>query len=221
MARLATPPRELIARLGAAHIPGLSDHDRDEMAVPSYTHRNPLIRWLMWRRYEVIASFLEAGADAALEFGCGMGLFLPTLAATHPCVWAIDLFPGYAQQLAAELRLPIRFAPDLGAVPDGSLDHVVAADVMEHLDDPGEVAHAFRSKLKPSGRLIVSGPTENAAYKLGRVLAGFAGKGDYHHTDIARLDRIIEGAGLRRVRRAVLPFRWAPPLFVVLAYERC
>jgi 2-polyprenyl-3-methyl-5-hydroxy-6-metoxy-1,4-benzoquinol methylase len=220
MARLVSPPRDLVARLGAARIPGLSDHDRDEMAVPSYTHSNPLIRWLMWRRYKVIASLLERGAESALEFGCGMGLFLPTLAATHRSVSAIDLFPGYAQQLVAELGLDVRFAPDLSAIPDGSLDHVVAADVMEHLDDPAQVARTFRAKLKPTGRLLVSGPTENVAYRVGRVLAGFAGKGDYHHTDIARLEGIIEASGFSRVRRKALPFPGLPPLFVVLSYAR-
>ena len=58
----------------------MSDHDRDEMAIPSYLHGNPLVRWLMWKRYEIIAklSKIESG-DTVLEFGWS-GLFLPTLA---------------------------------------------------------------------------------------------------------------------------------------------
>ncbi len=100
-----------------------------------------------------------------------------------------------------------------------SLDHIVAADVMEHLDDPGQVARLFRAKLRPGGRLVVSGPTETIVYKFGRVLAGFAGKGDYHHTDIMRLESMIEAAGFSRVGRRVLPFSRAPGLFVVVAFE--
>ena len=33
----------------------MSEHDKDEMAIPSYLHSNPLIPWLMWKRYETIS----------------------------------------------------------------------------------------------------------------------------------------------------------------------
>ena len=33
----------------------LSTEDRDEMAIPSFLHRNPALRWMAWRRVEVVA----------------------------------------------------------------------------------------------------------------------------------------------------------------------
>jgi hypothetical protein len=44
-----------IRSLVSSEPPGTSPEILDGMAVSSYLHRNPLIRWLMWRRYEIIA----------------------------------------------------------------------------------------------------------------------------------------------------------------------
>ena len=33
----------------------LSADDRDEMAIPSFLHKNPALRWMAWRRIEVVA----------------------------------------------------------------------------------------------------------------------------------------------------------------------
>jgi len=55
-------------------IPHISNHNKDEMAIPSYLHWNPLIRWLMWRRYEYISHLSGFSRDmTVLEFGCGIG----------------------------------------------------------------------------------------------------------------------------------------------------
>jgi 2-polyprenyl-3-methyl-5-hydroxy-6-metoxy-1,4-benzoquinol methylase len=212
--------RDRLRRLVAAPIDGMTSRAADEMAIPSYLHWNPLIRWLMWRRLDEVVALADPGPDmAVLEFGCGMGLLLPTLAARARTVYATDLFPGYAQRLAAQLGAAVRFVPDVGEIADGSLDLVIAADVMEHLDAPRAWAARFRAKLGPRGRLVVSGPTENAAYRIGRVLAGFGGKGDYHHTDIDRLADDVAASGFRLARERRLPFRVPPFLFKVLAFE--
>jgi hypothetical protein len=36
--------------------------------------------------------------------------------------------------------------------------------------------------LKPGGQLLVTGPTENLAYRIGRRMVGFTG--EYHHLTI-------------------------------------
>ncbi|MCI0558657.1 MAG: class I SAM-dependent methyltransferase [Nitrososphaera sp.] len=199
----------------------MDDHDRDEMAIPSYLHFNPLIRWLMWKRYETIAQLSELNSkQAVLEFGCGLGLFLPTLAASAEKVIAMDLFPQYAQEVVRRcgLNSKIAFASGLEEIADSSLDLIIAADVMEHLDDPKSYAEMFRQKLKALGRLIISGPTENKVYKIGRFLAGFAGKGDYHHTNIDGLETDIKQAGFRHLQVVRLPFRCLPCLFKIHAF---
>ena len=88
-------PVDEIRDITATTIAGMSDHDRDEMAIPSYLHANPLIRWLMWRRYETIARFLDrVDGDTAFEFGCGLGLFLPELNRRFDTVYRHGPVPG-------------------------------------------------------------------------------------------------------------------------------
>lgn len=194
---------------------------RDEMAIPSYTHANPLIRWLMWRRYAVINELARLGpGDSALEFGCGIGLFLPTLSKRAAAVYAVDLFTQYAGKLSSEMGLGVRFVDSVSEIPDGSLSLIVAADVLEHIDNVEDYLRLFRAKLVPGGQFIVSGPTENIIYKLGRIAAGFGGKGDYHLTNIDRLAAQIESCGFRLERQRTLPFRVPPFLFRIIEFSK-
>ena len=129
----------------------------------------------------------------------------------------MDLFPQYAYETVTQFNLSskVKFVTDLDEIADNTLDLVVAADVMEHRDDPKRYATTFHSKLKTSGRLIISGPTESTLYKFGRILAGFAGKGDYHHTNIDRLESDIRGVGFSHLNVVYLPFRPLPSLFKI------
>jgi 2-polyprenyl-3-methyl-5-hydroxy-6-metoxy-1,4-benzoquinol methylase len=214
-------PREEIRDITDTVIAGMSDHARDEMAIPSYLHGNPFIRWLMWRRYTIIARFLDGTAGtSALEFGCGLGLFLPELTRRFQDVAAIDLFPDYAIELSVRQQLAVRFAANLGNIADNSLDVIIAADVLEHIEDLPAYLTEFALKLKSDGRLVVSGPTESALYKLGRIAAGFAGKGDYHHTNIDRLVVEITDHGFTHTRTARLPFALLPCLFKVCEFVK-
>ncbi len=204
------------------NIPHISNDDKDEMAIPSYLHWNPLIRWLMWRRYEYITRLAGfSNSMSALEFGCGTGVFLPELDSRCNKVYAIDIFPEFAKILSDELDLNISFIDNLSEIPNNSLDIIIAADVLEHIDSKEliEYLKIFSEKLKSSGRLIISGPTENIFYKIGRILAGFADKGDYHHTNINNLiDVISKYFDLQRTRH--LPFRLPPFLFKVSEFKQ-
>ncbi len=218
---METVPLEEIREITATTIAGMSDHARDEMAIPSYLHGNPLIRWLMWRRYAVIARYLGHVPDhTVLEFGCGMGLFLPELERRAGRVIACDLFPDYALALKARRGLGTRFVENLGKVPDAFVDCIIAADVLEHLEDLPVYLREFAAKLKDGGRLIISGPTENLLYRAGRVVAGFGGKGDYHHTNVDALIRDIAANGFERRRSARLPLPFPPTLFKICEFVR-
>ena len=219
-ARVAEPEirrlsREEIAQLVTQDM-GLPTSVTDEMAIPTHMHGNPLIRWLFWRRYEGIARLAGFHPKmTVLEFGCGIGVFLPTLCANAGRVLAIDLFPQYAQQLAMKRGLRVTFPADLESVEDGSLDLIIAADVLEHIHELDALLAAFRRKLKPGGRLLMSGPTENIVYKAGRILAGFGDKGEYHVSNVSTLRRDIVAAGFVQRRTIRLPFAVPPHLFRV------
>ncbi len=70
-------PDELFSRMADE----LSPADRDEMAIPSYLHLNPAMRWMAWRRVEVIARHFRDAHVAhniepgpiVMDFGCGSG----------------------------------------------------------------------------------------------------------------------------------------------------
>lgn len=212
--------RQELLELVSQDIPHISENDKDKMAIPSYLHKNPLIRWLMWKRYEEITNLACFSEDmTVLEFGCGAGVFLPELDRTCGKVYAIDIFPEYAKLLSKKLFLKVSLIDKLSKISDGSLDVIIAADVLEHIVDVDEYLAQFRDKLKNEGRLIVSGPTENPIYKIGRILAGFDDKGDYHLTNINNLIERIKEAGFVLVNLRTLPFVFPPYLFKVCEFQ--
>jgi 2-polyprenyl-3-methyl-5-hydroxy-6-metoxy-1,4-benzoquinol methylase len=200
----------------------------DEMAGPSYLHRIPLIRWLFWRRLEVVAELLAAGGDryeAGLDFGCGLGVLLPTLSNFTTSVYATDLELRPARQIVAAMEIPnVEFVPPetlQTRITPGSLDYVVSTDVLEHVDDLPAIVNQLASFLRRGGRLIISGPTESLVYRMSRVLAGFGGKGDYHHTDIHRIhDLVIATRAFQTAARRILPIPNVVEGFYIYSYKK-
>ncbi len=72
--------------------------------------------------------------------------------------------------------------------------------------------------LKPDGSILISGPTENLAYRMGRKLAGRRDTGNYHLRSIYDIKRSMRN--LAQV--GVIATLYAPiPLFEILvATER-
>jgi 2-polyprenyl-3-methyl-5-hydroxy-6-metoxy-1,4-benzoquinol methylase len=215
------PSLRELREIVSTELPGMTSEQKDEMAIPSYLHGNPAIRWLFWKRYETIARLLPPEkTERILEFGCGIGPFLPELSLHAKQIYAIDLFPGYAKVLCEQRRIPVIFINSLDEIEDRSLDALVAADVLEHVDDLEGILRQFSHKLSPGGQLIISGPTENFLYRLGRILAGFAGKGGYHHTNIDNIINVARSAGFMVTRKIILPFPFLPPLFKIYNLTR-
>ena len=193
----------------------VSSMDQAEMAIPSYLHQNPFIREILWRRYEKVYNLAPSiAAMTVCEFGCGIGAFLPTLVEAAEKVYAVDLFPQYAEALAKRLDLDVTFSKDMSTIPDRSLDILFAVEVMEHLDNPDVFTNLFARKLKPGGHLIMSGPTESWFYKFGRFLIGYNKYHDYHEFNAYQLRRIIAENGFQIIKTIRFP---SPilPLFLI------
>lgn len=206
---------------------GLSDEDRAEMAIPSYLHPNPALRWMAWRRLEVVVGALQRLAPSklpgsvALDFGCGSGVLFRDTLARFDRVVGVDLVLTAAKALVAELGLeqvslhtPAEAEQVVGS---GSVDVLIAAEVLEHVDDLPPTLQQFKNWLKPGGRLLVSLPTENALYRLGRRLAGFSGH--YHHSNAASIDEKIQAFGFRRHRLAQIPAPGPLSIYWVMEYS--
>ena len=70
--------------------------------------------------------------------------------------------------------------------------------------------------LKPGGRLVVSGPTENILYQIGRKLAGPEYSGEYHERGIAEIKRALNR--LAQVKQ-IATLYWPIPLFEVFVAQ--
>lgn len=202
----------------------LSGEDRDEMAIPSFLHKNPALRWMAWRRVEVVATLLGERCPKGgrvLDYGCGTGVLFQAALERAAEVIGVDLVLDAARLWVSRRNLQhVRLlSPDQAAaqVPAGSVDVVVAAEVLEHIDEPAATLAFFKRVLRPEGTLLVSLPTENRAYRLGRRLAGFSGH--YHDHDAWAIDRAIRAAGFRRTHAKTIPGPGPLAIYLVATYS--
>jgi len=181
----------------------------DEQALPSYAHSNFLMSWLFWQRIRVVLKELEASAPGrTLDFGCGAGVLLPALRDLDADLFAYDLDLSLATRLARHWGWPeIKWIADARALErlePGTFDTIICLDVLEHVDSLPAVTSEFVRLLKPTGRLIVSGPTESPLYRAGRRLAGFSGH--YHVRSIFDIEKYLDRYfRLQIVRRLIWP----------------
>lgn len=158
-----------------------------------YTNVNPLVRWIFWKRLAGLLEFSRSvRRGRVLDFGCAEGALLPSLSRSFEQVLAVDLDVAAAAAVARFYRLENTLlvqarSPDL-PFPDGSFDFIVAADVLEHFFELGPAAAELDRVLAPGGRLVVSAPSENIFYEMGRKIFGFTKPEDHYHApeDIER-----------------------------------
>jgi SAM-dependent methyltransferase len=216
-------PEQLLEEMATV----VNAHDRDEMAIPSYRHSNPAMRWMAWRRVEVVAKYIrdlgrERGQlEAAMDFGCGTGVLFETTSAIADKVYGVDLVLEPAELLVERWQLDrVQLLDPEQAqteIADDSLDLIVAAEVLEHIDELDDTLRFFESKLKSDGRLIVSLPTESLLYRAGRRLAGFSGH--YHHHNAKSIHDEITRFGFRSGSIEKVPLGGPLSIYWVISYR--
>jgi 2-polyprenyl-3-methyl-5-hydroxy-6-metoxy-1,4-benzoquinol methylase len=188
----------------------------DEQGIPAYLHPNPLARWLFWKRLQVcFQEILEMQGERCLDFGCGSGIMLPILSQKFQEVIGVDIVPQVTKQHLNKMeqygwvnKQNISILPSLENLshPDNSFDLILALDVLEHVEDLDEVLGLFDSGLKRSGVLLVSGPTENTLYKLGRAITGAGYSVYYHVRSIYDIQQAMRNYfDVRVIRQLVFP----------------
>ncbi len=194
----------------------------DEIGFPAYSHANPLINWLFWKRLHTVMDFIERGApyQRAMDFGCGSGVMLPFLARHSRKVVAadIDLVPLEHMQrhvpLAANVEVRDASLPSLAGLPPASFDLIIALDVLEHVEDLAGTLQMLFRLLRSGAQLVISGPTESILYRLGRRVAGPEYSGDYHMRGIAEIRRELRA---QWQVREIAALYWPAPLFEIFA----
>jgi 2-polyprenyl-3-methyl-5-hydroxy-6-metoxy-1,4-benzoquinol methylase len=190
----------------------------DEMALPSYTHPNPAMSWLFWQRLR--AAFGLAGGirgTPVLDFGCGGGATFRHLQGLGCRITGVDPDAfDLASEVSRRLGIPAALHRNLEELPPQGFGLILALDVLEHLEDLDSELERLLAFAAPGAALIVSGPTENAFYRVGRRLAGFSGH--YHVRNIYDIESCLGRHGL--ARRALRTLYWPVPLFRVSLWRR-
>jgi SAM-dependent methyltransferase len=96
-----------------------------------------------------------------------------------------------------------------------SFDTIVAADVLEHVIDLAPLIAEFRRLLTPGGELLISAPSENRFYELGRRVFRYT-KPDDHYHESAYVEETIRGL-LTPAQRRYFPFNVSPLAVFLLA----
>jgi 2-polyprenyl-3-methyl-5-hydroxy-6-metoxy-1,4-benzoquinol methylase len=197
----------------------------DEAAFPAYSHRNPIINWLFWQRLRKVMDHVQSPSQYQniLDFGCGSGVMLPYLASisTHVTAMDVDLLPIQSVQkyipLPQNVDVKDATKTTISDLPASSFDLIIALDVLEHVHDLPQTLRELLALLKPNGRLIVSGPTENVLYRLGRKVAGPEYSGAYHERGIAEIkNELLKTTTLEHIATLY----WPIPLFEIFSAKK-
>lgn len=186
----------------------------EESCVPSYLHPNPLAAWVSWARLFAAVGLARRNAPGprrALDFGASVGELGHLL--PDGCEYAFIERDAHAASFLRS-RHPEAVATTLDEASD-VYDWVFAVDALEHNEGYAELVGRLADRLAEGGALILSGPTENALYRLGRRLSGF--EGGYHVTTIAEIERATAGRLRRRDSRTLYP---GLPLFRLSVWSR-
>jgi len=190
-----------------------SSYEVDEAAFPAYAHRNPLIDFIFWQRIKVAYQYaLDKKAENIMDFGCGSGVLSYLLSNCSHKVYGLDIEMRPLTLIRNHIEFPknIEFINDSLAnanIPNNSIDIIYAMDVLEHIEDLGEYIHLFTEKIKDTGAIIVSGPTENILYKIGRKLSGERFTGDYHVNNIGNIRKEFEKTmNVKTISKIIWPF---------------
>lgn len=195
-----------------------------ESAIPSYVHPNPLIRQIFWRRVFVILKQIEKlSPKSILDFGCGSGIITALI---DPKIdrFVTDIYfkPfDFMQQHIDYLRNVTKLYPNDLDKTESQFEMILAADVLEHLSDDRikNQLTLFHKWLKPKGHFVISGPTENLIYKIGRKIAGY--KNDYHKTNIMDIADIVSKSELFKLNAKIrYPIPFICEGFWILTYDK-
>ncbi len=191
-------------------------HDWEETCVPSYCHGNPLAAYVSWLRLFRCLDLARRhlpNARRALDFGSSVGELGQLLADSSVDYHFVEQEENAARYLRS--RLPQAERMTLETAPEGGYDWVFAIDSLEHNDDFASLLDRLCQKLSPQGLLILSGPTENRLYRLGRAIAGF--DSHYHKTTIYDIEEAASASLVRRDVSSIIP---GAPLFRLSVWSR-
>lgn len=158
--------------------------------------------------HQTILARIPAASDV-LDVGCNEGYLGRVLQGRGCRIWGVDNDSGALAAVEPGTYVATELL-DLDAVdalpwPEHRFDVVIAADILEHLQDPMRMLSLLVDRLHPQGRIIVSLPniahaSVRAQLARGRFEYQESGILDRTHLHFYTFDtarRFVEDAGLR------------------------
>jgi len=186
--------------------------------VPEYHSKNIFVRGLFLKRLEralqLVRSKLQSGGELKIvDLGCGEGKFLKLIEENFKNVktFGIDIEPKVLE-IKKFLRAEIRIADIRNSgFPNVFFDAVFCLDALEHFENLENPVSEIKRILKSDGLLIVSLPTENLFYKLGRLFTkgtmsekkGPCSSSHFHNAET--IERFLCDNGFNIVKKISLP----------------
>lgn len=184
----------------------------EESCVPAYCHRNWAAAAVSWMRLMRAAAEWRRHAPQGpvLDFGAASGELAHFIdARPYHFIEGDDFLANAARSFVPESKR--RTLDDL---EPGEYAAVFALDSLEHNQDVASLVDRLIPVLRDDGVFILSGPTENLLYRLGRKIAGYSGH--YHTTNIYSIEAVF-ARRMTCVRRVRVPF--GLPLFYISVWR--
>ena len=178
-----------------------------------------------WRKLLIRGCYFEPapgdGDKVLLDFGCGDGSYLDTIAGRVGRRIGFEAAPGQAQRIAEQFGIAVTSETgDSATVPDASVDILTAHFVMEHLSNPDATFRYWKRVLKPGGRLHIAVPNIDCfeARLFGKKWHGLDAPRHISFPSEGNMARLARRHGFKIVRRSwgVFPNTWAASLATVL-----
>lgn len=143
----------------------------DEVSTPLYLHKNFLIRKIFINRLITAYKMSSFSQKKILDFGCGSGIFLQAISHEIKEGIGVDLNIDIAKKIITSKNISLKQITDEKDILNFSnIDIITSFDVLEHVKKLDSVIDIFKKILSPDGIIIISGPTENFLYRLGRKI---------------------------------------------------
>lgn len=176
--------------------------------------------WLRLHNLHDLARQYVIHKSKCLDFACGSGVFLPSLATLFKEVVGIDLEIAEAEIVARDYDLSnVRLQEgDLNQLSlDKDFDAVFAADVLEHFIDLTLPVGKIWDCLNSQGLLLTSLPIENWFTRFTRIIGGYKKPADHYHTAKEVEEFLTQNGFAKITTRTVLPVY---PLYYLTAWRK-
>lgn len=177
--------------------------DSERMPKLYYYHLS-IVRKFFWLRLKCISALMRknlSNRNSCLDFGCGSGVFLPSLSNLFRSVRGIDIELVEAHKIMEHYALKnveLISADIFTVVLDEQFDAIVAADVLEHFDDLDKPIAKIKCWLKDDGLLFTSLPTENMFTKLTRIMGKYTKPADHYYSG-EEVEAVLRNHGFCKV----------------------